>query len=113
LFGAVGVVGVTLGCYPVRMPTKGTSVRSIRLADETWAELSAEAEKRQTSVNALVAGFIEDGLEPDPVPDPAEVRKVTQRLVAEATKHTLIPTLGVPVLQRKAFNPQPKKGSKK
>lgn len=32
-----------------------TSVRSIRLPDETWAWLAFEAEKRRTTVNGLVA----------------------------------------------------------
>lgn len=41
-----------------------TSVRSIRLADATWDALTFAAERRGTSVNALVAKGVEMALAP-------------------------------------------------
>ena len=42
-------------------PKPPTSVRSIRLSNETWAWLGEEAGRRDNSVNGLVSDFIAVG----------------------------------------------------
>lgn len=51
-----------------------TSVRSIRLPDETWERLATEADKRGVKVNGLVADLVEVGLLRASDPDIRRVR---------------------------------------
>jgi hypothetical protein len=105
-----------------------TSVRSIRLPDETWAWLSKEAERRTTTVNGLVAALVAElqtGIVvtyearrwPDDEPKTTTIRQTVVRdEVVPATdrpKFEGVTASGDPMPKRGAFNPQPKRGQKK
>lgn len=45
-------------CYKIAMPKPPSSVRSIRLPDETWQWLAEEAARREMKVNGLVSDLL-------------------------------------------------------
>lgn len=75
------------------MPTKGTSVRSIRLPDEAWERLRAEAERRGASVNGLISDLLGAGLvgEVKPAQPPQPVRKKAATVSAPAVERMTMP----------------------
>lgn len=50
--------------YNTSMAKPKSSNRSIRLTDDAWAWLAGEAERRQNSVNGVVADLVADARDP-------------------------------------------------
>lgn len=109
-----------------------TSVRSIRLTNETWEWLAIEALARGVNVNALVAELINrerlpayaeravaraetGGFRPPATPLMESIAKrLNEAALADYARLGPAPVhVAVPKLERKAFNPQPKTGKKK
>ncbi len=68
-----------------------TSVKSLRLPDELWAALTAQAQRQGVTVNALAAGILAAGMgqgadPPAPDPDEPAPKPVRPPKVAAAAK---------------------------
>lgn len=109
-------------CYKSPMTKPPTSVRSIRLPDQEWARLQAEADAAGLSVNALVArkvsyqpagegGGTPDREKPSPHKRPAGASDVEPSTIRGSQKrtriHVSVPLAGT--FERKAT---PKGGKK-
>ena len=73
-----------------------TSVRSIRLADELWARLQAEADNAGVSLNRYVAGLVEGAGRGGAV-----VRAAAAPAPAKPAVHVAIPLAGT--FERKPY----------
>lgn len=96
------------------MVSKLSAVRSIRLQNSEWEWLTEEADRRETTVNGLVADLLMVGrLKAEeagaaPVRPPSGGSSIKPPVLRVEVTHVSVPTY-----ERKAFNPQPKTGKKK
>lgn len=137
---AKGVLQITENVLQDGVPKPPTSVRSIRLTEELWTALQAQADSLGVSLNRYVTirldGALRDQrkapaakpkteqarhrayygaggtLEFSEVNDPTDFTPKGRTTLPPRPTFTATTALGEPIPPRKAFNPQPKKGKK-
>lgn len=96
------------------MVSKSSAVKSIRLQNDLWATIKADADARGEPVNAVIARHLriayapKDKLTVEHIADVTLASPLGARAMRQVNARTVVPTY-----ERKAFNPQPKTGKGK